>query len=143
MKKTNVFVKWTGKRQFIGTDSGKHSVVLSSHDDENHTGVKPSDMLLIALGACAAYDVVSILEKKMKTLTALEVSVTAEQEADPPWTFRRIHIDFAVKGLDLTDKQVNRATSLSLEKYCSVASTISGMAEITHSFILLDEDRHD
>jgi putative redox protein len=143
MKKTNVSVKWTGNRQFVGTDSGKHSVVLSSHDDDNHTGVKPSDMLLIALGACAAYDVVSILEKKRKTLTALEVSVSAEQEESPPWTFRRIHIDFAVNGLDLKDKQVKQATSLSLEKYCSVASTISGMAEITHSFTILDQDQAD
>ena len=98
-------------------------------------------MLLIALGACAAYDVVSILEKKRKTLTALEVSVSGEQEAKPPWTFRNIHVNFNVTGLVLTEKHVNQAICLSLERYCSVASTISGMAEITHSFTILDQDQ--
>ena len=51
MTKQNVRVKWTGDRQFVGIDSGKHAVVLSSHDDANHTGMRPSDLLLVALAS--------------------------------------------------------------------------------------------
>jgi len=72
-------VRWTGERTFIGTDSGKHSVVLGGTKTEL-IGMKASEMLLVALATCSSYDVVSILEKKKIDLTKLEVFVTAEQE---------------------------------------------------------------
>lgn len=134
MEKGSVRVKWTGERQFIGTDSGNHSVVLSSHKDPGYTGMKPSDLLLVALASCSAYDVVDILEKKRLELDQLEVFVTKEQEQDPPWTFRKVHLDYKLKGSNLTEKAVEQAIRLSIEKYCSVAATISGKAEITHSY---------
>jgi putative redox protein len=132
VKDTAVTVQWTGKRQFVGTDSGNHSVVISSHSEDNHTGVKPSEMLLLALGACSAYDVVSILEKKRYKLTCLSVDVQASQEDDPPWTFRKIHVDFAVCGNNLKEKDIQQAARLSIENYCSVAATVRGVAEITY-----------
>jgi putative redox protein len=134
MTKQNVRVKWTGDRQFIGIDSGKHAVVLSSHDDANHTGMRPSDLLLVALASCSAYDVVDILIKKRMNLLKLEIEVTPSQDPDPPWTFREIHLDYRLKGADLTEKAIEQAIKLSLEKYCSVAATVSGKATITHSF---------
>jgi putative redox protein len=136
VKDTAVSVQWTGKRQFIGTDSGKHSVVISSHDGNNHTGVKPSELLLIAVGACSAYDVVSILEKKRYKLQGLDVTVKATQEIDPPHTFRKIHLIFNVSGENLKPKDVEQAASLSLEKYCSVAATVRGEAEVTHEIAI-------
>ncbi|NIS83571.1 MAG: hypothetical protein GTO14_25995 [Anaerolineales bacterium] len=142
MKDTSVSVKWTGKRQFIGTDSGNHSVVMSSHNGDNHTGVNPSEMLLLALGACSAYDVVSILEKKRYRLDGLDVFVKASQEDDPPWTFRRILLEFRVKCRDLNEKDFRQAAELSLEKYCSIAATVSGRADISYSFEII-EDEYD
>lgn len=134
MSKNNVRVKWTGGRQFIGTDSGNHSVVLSSHMEDGHTGMKPSDLLLVALASCSAYDVVDILEKKRAELKLLEVEVTKVQDKDPPMTFRKIHLNYRVKGLNLTEKGLEQAIRLSLDKYCSVAATVSGKAEISYSF---------
>lgn len=134
MVKGNVRVKWTGERQFIGTDSGNHSVVLSSHKDANITGMKPSDLLLVALASCSAYDVVDILQKKRIELGQLEVVVSKEQDEDPPWTFRKIHLSYHMKGSGMTEKAIEQAIRLSLEKYCSVAATVSGTAEITHSY---------
>ncbi len=136
MKDTAVSVRWTGKRQFIGTDSGKHSVVISSHDAENHTGVKPSEMLLLAVGACSAYDVVAILEKKRYKLLGLDVTVQASQEVDPPHTFRKIHLIYTVSGEGLKRKDVEQAANLSLEKYCSVAATMRGEAQITYEVVI-------
>lgn len=134
MSKNNVRVKWTGGRQFIGTDSGNHSVVLSSHMEDGHTGMKPSDLLLVALASCSAYDVVDILEKKRAELKLLEVEVTKVQDKDPPMTFRKIHLNYRVKGLNLTEKGLEQAIRLSLDKYCSVAATVSGKAEISYSY---------
>jgi putative redox protein len=124
----------TGKR-FIGIDSTNHSVVLSSADEG--VGVKPSEMLLVALASCTAVDVVEILEKKKINLTLLEISATGEQDQDPPWTFRKIHLLYKVKGDGLTEKAVQQAIHLSETKYCSVAATIRGVAEITTSYEIL------
>ena len=101
--------------------------------------MKPSDLLLVAVGACTAVDVVSILEKKRKPLSSLEISVSAEQQEDPPWTFRRINIHYKLRGTGLTDKAVKQAIQISEEKYCSVSATIRGVAEITTSYEILTD----
>jgi len=65
------------------------------------------------------------------------VQVSSEQDADPPWTFRKIHLNFILKGKDLTEKNVQQAIQLSEEKYCSVAASLRATVEITYSFELL------
>lgn len=134
-----VSVRWLEKLQFVGTDSSKHSVVLSSQDDENGVGMKPSELMLVALGGCSAYDVVNILTKKRKKLTGLEVSVSAEQLPDPPWTFVKIHMSYRLRGRDLTEKAVQDAIKLSKDKYCSVGATLSASAEITYDYVIEEE----
>lgn len=135
-----VRVKWVEKRQFVGTDSTKHSVVLSSSDEENGSGMKPSDLLLVALGGCAAYDVVEILEKKRQRLIGLEIIITSEQEPDPPWTYRKIHLQYVLRGKGLREKAVRDAVELSEQKYCSVAATLRGTATITHDITVIEEE---
>ncbi len=130
MPKTTV--RWVGERTFVGTDSRQHSVVLSG--DQPPRGVSPSEMLLVALSACSAYDVVDILEKKRKTVTQLEVTADGERGEDPPWAYRTIHVHYRIVGKDLTEKAVAQAIELSEEKYCSVAATVRGVAEISTSF---------
>jgi putative redox protein len=129
-----VNLKWFGKKQFIGTDSGNHSIVISSHDPENHIGMKPSDLMLLSLSSCSAYDVVEILSKKKISLTSMEIQVSVEQDPDPPWTFRKILLQFKLAGEGLNDKAVKQAIDLSVNSYCSVAATIAGKAEIITSF---------
>lgn len=137
MKQDSVHLTWTGGQQYVGTDSGRHSIVISSHDETNHTGMRPSDLLLLSLASCSAYDVVSILKKKRLELAALQVEVVAsEREPEPPWTFRRIELTYHAHGKGLTQKAVDQAIELSLTKYCSVASTISGKAQIEFKAVL-------
>lgn len=130
-------VKWIGGKQFVGIDSSKHSVVLSTTDEG--VGMKPSEMLLVALSSCTAVDVVEILAKKRTPVDFLEISASAEQDVDPPWTFRKIHLVYKVRGKGLQEKDVAQAIDLSEHKYCSVAATLRGVAEITTSFELLPE----
>jgi putative redox protein len=132
-----VSVKWIGGGRFVGIDSTDHSVVLSTAKEG--VGVKPSDMLLVALGACTAVDIVNILEKKRLNLSALDIKISGEQDADPPWTFRKVHVEYTLRGQGLTDKAVEQAIALSEEKYCSVAATVRGVVEITNTFHILEE----
>lgn len=132
----NTILRWIPEsKRFVSTDSTGHSVVLSTPDE--NTGMKPSELILSALAGCASVDVVDILEKKRTPLSYLEVQVTAEQDADPPWTFRKIHVHFLVKGEGLTERNVAQAIELSEEKYCSVAATLRGKAQIETSFDIL------
>jgi putative redox protein len=128
-------VRGIGGKQFVGIDSTQHSVVLST--TEEGVGMKPSELMLVALAACTAVDVVEILGKKRQELTALEINVEGQQDQDPPWTFRRIHLTYRLRGAGLTEKDVAQAIELSEKKYCSVASTLSGVAEISTSFEII------
>ncbi|HET9910808.1 MAG TPA: OsmC family protein [Anaerolineales bacterium] len=131
-------VKWISGKQFIGIDSTHHSVVLSTPDEG--VGIKPSELLLIAVASCSAVDVVEILSKKRMPLNHLEISCSGEQDQDPPWTFRKIHLRFIVGGKNLTEKAVAQAIQLSEEKYCSVAATVRATAQITTEFEILEEE---
>jgi putative redox protein len=125
-------VRWVTGKAVYWHDSTNHSVVLSTPAEG--IGMKPSELLLVALASCTAVDIVDILAKKRLNLTGLEISVSGEQDADPPWTFRKIHMQFCLSGPDLTEKAVDQAIQLSEEKYCSVAATIRPTAEITYDF---------
>jgi len=130
-------VRWVGGKSFIGTDSTKHSVVISTPDAG--IGMKPSELLLVALASCTAVDLVEILAKKHTQLDCLEISATGEQDADPPWAFRKIHLCYSLGGRGLTPKNVEQAIRLSEEKYCSVAATLRGVAEIDFNYEILPE----
>lgn len=132
-----VEISWSGKLQFIGTDSTRHSIVLSA-DEENRTGVKPSDLLLLALGSCSAVDVVEILRKKRQRLSGLNVRLRGEQDPEPPWAFRRIHVEYEVRGRGLSPQAVEQAVALSEEKYCSVRATLAGCVEITREIRIVE-----
>lgn len=138
---SNIAVKWTGQgsQMFIGRDSFGHVVVSGSWPQEDESGqewkgLKPSDMLLLSLASCSAYDVVMILGRQRQLLTNLHVSVDGEQASEPPYQFTEIHQHYTVEGINLDPKKVGRAIELSEERYCSVAATIRGVARLSHSF---------
>ncbi len=131
-------VTWLNGKKFIGTDSTNHSVVISTPDEG--IGMKPSELMLVALASCTAVDVVEILSKKRMPISALSISASAEQDSDPPWTFRKIHLTYALKGKGLTEKAVEQAIELSEEKYCSVAATLRGVAAITWEYTIQPEE---
>ena len=125
-------IEWIDGKRFIGVDSTHHSVVISTTDEG--VGMKPSELLLVALGSCTAVDVVDIMAKKHQPLTSLNIQVNGEQDSDPPWAYRKIHIRYIVSGKNIVEKDLAKAIELSDEKYCSVAATLRGIAEITSSY---------
>ncbi len=128
-------VTWVKDFRFVGTDSTNHSVVLSK-PGEGSVGMKPSELLLVALASCTAVDVVNILRKKRLTLFNLRVEVKGEQAPTPPWAFEKIHLHFAVEGPDILEKDVERAIELSEEKYCSISATLKPQVKITWDYQL-------
>ncbi len=128
-------VRWVTGETFIGIDSNNHSTVLSTKNA--NTGMRPSELLVVALCSCTSVDVVQILEKKRKPLEMLEIQAHSQQDPEPPWTFRKIHMKYILKGKDLTPKDVEQAIELSEEKYCSVAASLRATVEITWEYEIL------
>jgi putative redox protein len=141
---SNVALKWAGEgsQMFIGRDSFGHVVISGSWpgvDDgwQEWKGLKPSDLLLISLGSCAAHDVVAILKRQRQELTNLYITVQGTQQPDPPYAFTNIHLHYLVQGRELKPTKVERAIRLSEEKYCSVAATLRCV--VSHSFEIRPE----
>ena len=130
-------VTWVQKLQFVATDSTKHSIVVSGQDDANGVGMKPSELLLLSLAACTAYDVTNILQKKRKRLTELRVEIEGQQHSDPPWPFTKIHLHYVVGGEDISARDVSKAIHLSHDKYCSVSATLRQAVEMTHDYEII------
>lgn len=128
-----VEVTWIAEKRFVGVDSTSHAVVLSGGND---IGVKPSDTLLIALAACAAYDVVDIVKKQRARLDRMIVTASGEQAPDPPWSYQRIHLHFSVAASGLRSDQLERAVDLSLNKYCSVRASLNPDIALTFDVAL-------
>jgi putative redox protein len=142
-----IALQWAGddSTMFITRDSFGHMVVAGSWPKDGEEGwvewkgVKPSDMLVMALVSCSGYDVVTILRRQRQELTDLRITADAHQASEPPYQFTDIHLHYVVTGRDLDPAKVERAIKLSEEKYCSVAATIRGVAKITNSFEVLHE----
>lgn len=133
-------VKWTGKRTFLGqTDSG-HSVVMggaASHGGAD-AGVRPMEMLLLGLGGCTAYDVVDILEKSRQPVTDVVIEIEGQRAEDIPKVFTHIHARYIVSGAGLDPAKVERAVSLSADKYCSATVMLGASAKVSHEIEIVD-----
>jgi len=135
-------VKWVDNAMFVGESGSGHSVVMDGPEDlgGRNMGIRPMEMLLIGMGGCANYDVMSILKKSRQKVTTCHAELEAERADTVPAVFTTINIHFVVKGHDLKEKQVKRAVELSAEKYCSASIMLGkGGVEISHSYEILTE----
>jgi putative redox protein len=135
---SEVRLVWTGERLQFTAETGYGQLVRVGGDTDG-PGAMPSDLLPISLAACTAYDVVEILRKQRQRLVGLEAVVRSEQDLDPPWTFRAIHVTWIVRGVVDAHKAA-RAVELAESKYCAVAATIKGVVTLTHSIELEVEE---
>jgi putative redox protein len=100
-------------------------------------GMRPMQLLLAALGGCSTIDIINILKKQKQPLRDIKITVSGEREKDVvPSLFVEVHTHFRLYG-NLDPEKVERAVSLGVEKYCSVAKTLSYKTKITHSFEIL------
>ena len=129
-------VKWLDHRSFVGESASGHSVVMDGPPEAGgrNLGVRPMEMLLLGMGGCASFDVVSILEKMKQNISDCEVLIDAQRADTEPKVFTKIHMHFIVKGEGVEDKKVAKAVKLSAEKYCSASIMLGKTAEVTHDY---------
>lgn len=136
-------VKWVDNVMFLAESGSGHTVVMDGPEDKGgrNMGVRPMEMLLMGMGGCASFDVISILKKSKQNISDCRAEITAERSDEVPAVFTNIAIKFIITGSKLKEKQVARAVELSADKYCS-ASIMLGKAgvDISHSYEIIDTD---
>lgn len=134
-------VKWVDGAMFLGESGSGHSVVMDGPPDAGgrNMGIRPMEMLLIGMGGCASFDVLSILRKSRQNVERCEAELEAERADAVPSVFTKIHLKFVVTGRKLKEAQVKRAVSLSAEKYCSASIMMEKAGvEISHSYEIVE-----
>ncbi|MCU7907153.1 MAG: OsmC family protein [Candidatus Thiodiazotropha sp. (ex Epidulcina cf. delphinae)] len=135
-------VVWVEATAMMGEAGSGHAVVMDGPPEHGgrNLGIRPMEMLLLGMGGCAEFDVLSILKKSRQQVTGCVVELEAQRSASDPKVFTAIHAHFIVTGKNLSEKHVARAISLSAEKYCSASIMLGKSAEITHDYEICDEE---
>lgn len=135
-------IKWADNATFIGKTPSGHTIVMDGPPEGGgrNLGARPMEMLILGMGACSAYDVVSILKKSRQRISTCEVRISYKRAEQEPKVFTDIHVHFILGGYDLKEKQINRAINLSASKYCSASIMLGATANITHDFEVVDID---
>ena len=133
-------IKWIENVSFVGESGSGHSVIMDGAPDAGgrNLGFRPMEMLLLGLGGCSAFDVVLILKRGRERVTDCVVEIEAERADAEPKVFTKIVMRYVVTGHELDPKKVERAVTLSADKYCSATAIMSKTAQITHAIEIVN-----
>lgn len=135
MAELNASLTWQDGVHFEGVSPSGHTVQV---DGAKEKGASPMELILLGLGGCASYDVVSILKKSRQDIHDVRCEMRAIRADTVPAVFTDIHLHFVVVGKDIKESQVAKAIELSAEKYCSASRMLSaGGVNITHDYEII------
>ena len=133
MKETEVVsTKWLENMAFESEING-HKLIIDAKEEVGgqDRGPRPKSLMLAALGGCTSMDVISILKKMRIELRSLNVIVEGELSEEHPKRFQKMHVIYEVAGDNLPLDKIEKAVSLSEEKYCGVSAVYREVMEIT------------
>ena len=136
MTTTNAYLKQIKGITFAGRTNSNHWITVDGPEEFNgcNAGVRPKELVLIALAGCTSSDVVSILQKKRVILDDFEVNISADMSDEHPKIYTKINLEFVFYGEDINEKDVERAIEISQTNYCSVSAMLSKSVEINHTY---------
>ncbi len=138
-KDNKATVHFAGNDFFVGVTPSGHAQAIETNS-ERASAATPMELVLIALGSCTAVDVISILKKKRQQVTDYRVEVRGARREEPPHSYTRLDVKHIVRGHAVSEQAVARAIELSDTKYCSVAASLRGSAEIVTSYEIVEEE---
>jgi putative redox protein len=135
-------VKFVSDDLFLGITPSGHALALDT-DNQRSTAPSPVELLLVALGACTATDVASILSKKRQHVTSYVVEVAGTRRDEYPRSYTSMNVHHIITGKSISPKAVADAIELSETKYCSVAATLRPAVEIQTTFEIIEEPTNE
>ena len=129
-------VRWHEGMSFVAETGSGHLVCMDGSPEAGGRNLapRPMELLLAGAGGCTAFDIVLILQRGRHEVSGCEVRLQAERAETDPKVFTRINMHFVVTGKKLKPEAVERAVTLSAEKYCSATIMLGKTAAISHSF---------
>lgn len=134
-------VQWMDNVAFEAQSESGHRIIMDGAEayGGQNRGPRPMELILMGLGGCASFDIVTILKKSRQDVTDVVCQLQAQRADSVPAVFTKIHLHFVVTGHGVKDKQVAKAVELSAEKYCSASKMLSdGGVEITHDYEIIE-----
>lgn len=138
-KETKATIHFAGEEFFIGITPSGHAQAIETNSTRA-SAATPMELLLIALGSCTGVDVISILKKKRQKVTSYRIEVSGDRREEFPKSYTRLSVKHIISGRGVSEQAVASAIELSDKKYCSVAATLRGSAEIVSSYEIVEED---
>lgn len=134
-------VRWLENVAFEAQSASGHQIIMdgsAEYGGENR-GARPMELILMGLGGCASFDMVTILKKARQDIVDVRCELSAQRADGIPAVFTKIHLHFVVSGRKVKPNQVEKAMHLSAEKYCSASKMLSdGGVDITHDFEVIE-----
>jgi putative redox protein len=137
---TTAKVSWVEGALFVAEGGSGHTLTMDGAPDigGRNLASRPMEVVLMGLGGCTAIDVVSMLRKQRQDIEGVEVSLSAERATEHPMVFTEVKLVYTVRGRKLNKALVERAVSLSDEKYCSATAMIKKSAKVSHEVVLVE-----
>src|SRR5712671_6363771 len=129
---TTAKISWVDGALFVAEGGSGHTITMDGAPDVGGRNLasRPMEVVLMGMGGCTAIDVVSMLKKQRQDIEGVEVSLEAERADDHPKVFTSVKLVYTVRGRKLNKALIERAVSLSDEKYCSATAIIRKSASI-------------
>jgi putative redox protein len=127
MAVTTMTIDRLGGKRYVGHNEDGRQIIVDG--EEVALGVRPMEALLAALGTCTAFDVVSILAKRRTPVQSYRIELEGERAEEHPRRYTRIRVRHLVSGEGITQESLERAVTLSHEKYCSVVASLNSEIE--------------
>jgi putative redox protein len=133
-------VSWVDGALFVAEGGSGHTLTMDGAPDigGRNLASRPMEVVLMGMGGCTAIDVVSMLRKQRQDIEGVEVSLSAERATEHPMVFTEVKLVYTVRGRKLNKALVERAVSLSDEKYCSATTMIKKSAKVSHEVVLVE-----
>jgi putative redox protein len=132
-------IQFAGEDVFVGVSPSGHAQVVETNSQRS-IAATPMELLLLALGSCTGVDVISILKKKRQRVTDYRIEVSGERRDDHPRSYTKMFVKHIVHGHGVSPQAVAQAIELSDNKYCSVAATLRGTAEIVTTYEIIEDE---
>jgi len=104
------------------------------YDANLQWGCSPTETLLTSVAGCMAIDVFYFLKKMKADIRDFRINFTGIRRPDPPQYYKTIELAINVSGTGITPKKIERAISLSQNKYCSVYNALRKDIEFKVSY---------
>lgn len=130
----HITTHYVNDHQFESVNESGNRLQMDMLPAEEKAHFSPMQLVLAAVGGCSAVDLVGMIKKRRRTITALRVESQARRRDEIPRKFEEIHLRFVLTSPDAGEEELGKLVTLAVEKYCSVSASLAPDANISYSW---------